>query len=262
MVLADATPWSWCPPSSRPVAPHFSYQAPTSAYQAPYSALSGAGSFGVSRISSTYFTRVSFSSRALGRTPFIPSTNAIAPIRHGATGFCDLLARPPGPAGSGPGKPREPGPRLPERHTRRRPDQSSSTAATFTSTRPRSSAYPRSTESVMSLSCPPARRGHRAHTAPAGKTRSASPGRQAGYLPGSAGETRGRRPPHRPRPVRARPAARSAPSRPGGESRSTRSPALSPSLRACGVPAMPATARGCRDAPPRPSARPRSGPRP
>jgi len=53
--LAVPGPWSWYPPSSRPVAPHFSYQAPTSAYQAPYSGLSGAGSFGVSMISMTYF---------------------------------------------------------------------------------------------------------------------------------------------------------------------------------------------------------------
>ena len=55
-VFAVPGPWSWYPPSSLPVAPHFSYQAPTSAYQAPYSALSAAGSFGVSMISSTYFT--------------------------------------------------------------------------------------------------------------------------------------------------------------------------------------------------------------
>src|SRR5579863_9964310 len=76
MVLADAAPWSWCPPSRRPVAPHFSYQAPTSAYQAPYSALSAAGSFGVSRISSTYFMRVSLLvAGARFEAPFIPSTN-------------------------------------------------------------------------------------------------------------------------------------------------------------------------------------------
>src|ERR1700689_4114926 len=50
MVLAVSVPWSWCPPSSLPVAPHFSYQAPTSAYQAPYSALSAAGSSGGARI--------------------------------------------------------------------------------------------------------------------------------------------------------------------------------------------------------------------
>jgi len=56
-VFAVTGPWSWYPPSSLPVAPHFSYQAPTSAYQAPYSGLSGAGSFGVSMISITYFTR-------------------------------------------------------------------------------------------------------------------------------------------------------------------------------------------------------------
>ena len=47
-VFAVSVPWSWCPPSSLPVAPHFSYQAPISAYQAPYSAVSGSGSFGVS----------------------------------------------------------------------------------------------------------------------------------------------------------------------------------------------------------------------
>ena len=35
MVFAVSVPWSWCPPSSLPVAPHFSYQAPISAYQAP-----------------------------------------------------------------------------------------------------------------------------------------------------------------------------------------------------------------------------------
>src|SRR3984893_17619255 len=58
-VLAVAAPCSWCPPSSLPVAPHFSYQAPTSPYQAPYSGVSGFGSFGVSQISITYFTRIS-----------------------------------------------------------------------------------------------------------------------------------------------------------------------------------------------------------
>src|ERR1700753_3882574 len=72
IVLAVAALWSWLPPSSRPVAPHFSYHAPTSAYQAPYSAVSGAGSFGVSRISSTYFTRVSFCRGAPAWWPLRP----------------------------------------------------------------------------------------------------------------------------------------------------------------------------------------------
>src|ERR1700733_7927864 len=66
--------------------------------------------------------------------------------------------------------------RLLARQTRRRPDQSSSTAATFTSTRPRSRAQDRTTLSVMSLTWPAARRGHNAHTAPAGKTRLPSVG--------------------------------------------------------------------------------------
>src|SRR5689334_13519570 len=85
MVFASDTPWSWCPPSSRPVAPHFSYQALTSAYQAPYSGVSDFGSSGVSRISSTYFTRVSFSSWVLLfvgaplRTPSVSPTNAAVP---------------------------------------------------------------------------------------------------------------------------------------------------------------------------------------
>src|SRR5512146_1140557 len=71
IVLADAAPWSWWPPSSLPVAPHFSYQAPTSAYQEPYSALSADGSFGVSRISSTYFTRFPFLLSAPGGRPHL-----------------------------------------------------------------------------------------------------------------------------------------------------------------------------------------------
>ena len=96
----------------------------------------------------------------------------------------------------------------------------------------------------MSLSCPPARRGHRAHTAPAGKTRSASAGQPARYLPGSAEE----REDHVRRPVLVRgeqAGGRLASSQPsGGESRPTRSPALSPSLRACGVPVMPGYGTG------------------
>src|SRR3984957_2139348 len=86
-VFAADVPWSWCPPSSRPVAPHFSYQAPTSAYQAPYSGLSGAGSFGVSMISITYFTRVSLSmprpQRAPAPTPRTPTPR----FRHRGKNF-------------------------------------------------------------------------------------------------------------------------------------------------------------------------------
>jgi len=87
-VLAVSGPCSWWPPSSLPVAPHFSYQAPTSAYQAPYSGVPGAGSFGVSMISSTYFTRVSFSSRGgrFGAPSAMPRT-AAPPIRHTGDAF-------------------------------------------------------------------------------------------------------------------------------------------------------------------------------
>ena len=68
-VLAVSAPWSWCPASSRPVAPYFSYQAPTSAYQAPYSGASAAGPAVVFMISITYFTRVSLSSRMILAVP-------------------------------------------------------------------------------------------------------------------------------------------------------------------------------------------------
>ncbi len=87
-VLAVSGPCSWWPPSSLPVAPHFSYQAPTSAYQAPYSGVPGAGSFGVSMISSTYFTRVSFSSLGgrFGAPSAMPRT-ATPPIRHTGGAF-------------------------------------------------------------------------------------------------------------------------------------------------------------------------------
>src|SRR5271165_615796 len=61
-VFAVCGPWSWCPLSSLPVAPHFSYQAPTSANQAFHSGVPCDGSFGVSMISITYFTRFSLSS--------------------------------------------------------------------------------------------------------------------------------------------------------------------------------------------------------
>src|SRR5258708_35760611 len=58
--------------------------------------------------------------------------------------------------------------RLLTRQTSRWPDQSSSIAATFTSTRPSSRACARTTLSVISLSCPPARRGHAAQIPPFG----------------------------------------------------------------------------------------------
>src|ERR1700733_11785453 len=84
-VLAVAAPWSCFPASSLPVPPHFSYQAPTSAYQAPHSGVFGAGSFGVSMISITYFTRISLRAAppAGARTdstnpcPAIPTTRQI-----------------------------------------------------------------------------------------------------------------------------------------------------------------------------------------
>jgi RNA polymerase sigma factor (sigma-70 family) len=91
-VLAVAGPWSWAPPSeSLPVAPHFSYQAPTSAYQAPYSGLSGAGSSGVSMISTTYLMRVSLSAPRPQRAP-APTPRTPAPrFRHPGRNF---LTRP------------------------------------------------------------------------------------------------------------------------------------------------------------------------
>ena len=58
--------------------------------------------------------------------------------------------------------------RFPARQTRRSPDQSSSMAATLTSTSPIGSASWRTRLSVMSLRWPPARRGHATHKAPSG----------------------------------------------------------------------------------------------
>src|SRR5215472_15281908 len=83
-VFAVCAPCSWCPPSSLPVAPHFSYQAPTSANHAPYSGLWGLGSAGVSRISITYFTRVSFCPRGAHRRAPSHRTPRTAPrqFRH------------------------------------------------------------------------------------------------------------------------------------------------------------------------------------
>src|SRR5215469_293444 len=79
-VLADAGAASWWPPSSRPVAPHFSYQAPISAYHAPDSGVPWAGSAGVSRSSSTYFTMSSsFPDRAPVAAPRSPHSTNGAP---------------------------------------------------------------------------------------------------------------------------------------------------------------------------------------
>src|SRR5215831_1285992 len=106
-VLAVFAGWSWCPPSSLPVAPHFSYQAPTSVNQAPNSGVFGAGSAGVSRISITYFTRVSLVLAVpVPGTLSLHSTNGTYPDPTGAAGDSrDIrlaVADPPDQAHAGP----------------------------------------------------------------------------------------------------------------------------------------------------------------
>src|SRR5207248_2804250 len=70
--------------------------------------------------------------------------------------------------------------------TNRRPDQSASSAATLMSTMPSGRAWSRNPFSEMSLTCPPALRGHASQSAPAGKMRRA----RAGSLSASSASAR------------------------------------------------------------------------
>jgi uncharacterized protein YbjT (DUF2867 family) len=121
--------------------------------------------------------------------------------------------------------------RFSARQTRRRPDQSSSMAATFTSTRPSGSAISRITLSVMSLRWPAARRGQAAQMAPSGNMRRASAGsstpRSAEVVKNAISTSAA------PTPASARSAGGSVRAQPAGRfTMPSRSPGLSPSLPA------------------------------
>ena len=120
------------------------------------------------------------------------------------------------------------------RQTTFKPDQSSSIAATFTSTRPRASAASRIAFSVTSLTCPAALRGQATHSAPAGTMRGATDSTADGVSAAERTNCSARR--HCPRPPRQcrAVAARPGPSQPGHQTRRTQ-PGFRPSLRACGV---------------------------
>jgi len=127
--------------------------------------------------------------------------------------------------------------RFSRRHTTRWPDQLPSSAATFTSTTPRASDCSRTISLVISLWCPPARRGQAIQSAPFGKIRLVRPGSRRGSSAAavkkamitSAGSGAG---------TCSRPGGGSVSAQPaGGASRLTRWPGRRPSLRCCGVPA-------------------------